>query len=148
MVATPPLVPSLGPQLSNAIALHQKKNFHEARAIYQQILQSAPDCFDALQLLGALEVQCKNYEAALIKLNQAISIDPAFGACYANLGIALQELNRFDEAIQSFTKAISLDSKNVLLYVNQADSFRKMRRFDAPESPPQKPLSQRRSKHD
>ena len=61
--------------LQEGLALHRVGKLSEARAIYEEILQIQTDYFEALQLLGTLEAQSKNFTQAATYLTQAIQLN-------------------------------------------------------------------------
>jgi tetratricopeptide (TPR) repeat protein len=61
-------------QLGNGLAKHKQGLLVEAKTIYEQILNSQPDHFDALQLLGIISIQTKDYEKCVDLLNKALQI--------------------------------------------------------------------------
>ena len=94
--------------LQEGLALHRVGKLSEARAIYEEILQIQTDYFEALQLLGTLEAQSKNFTQAATYLTQAIQLNRHHGTCHSNLGNALIELGRHDEALASHNRAIEI----------------------------------------
>jgi Tfp pilus assembly protein PilF len=57
-------------------------------------------------LLGALELQRKNNEAAVRLIRQALKLNPQSAAVHFNVGVALRQLERYEEALDSFDRAI------------------------------------------
>lgn len=112
--------------LDEALALHNLNQFNEARSIYIQILKKDPINFDALQLLGNLEYQSKNYQKALKYLNTAIAIDNSIASVHNNLGNVLVELNLLQEASQSYNKAIDLNTEYAQAYLNRGNLLKKL----------------------
>jgi predicted O-linked N-acetylglucosamine transferase (SPINDLY family) len=94
--------------LERALQLHQTGLLPDAQAVYRQLLQLAPNHFDALHLLGTLESQAKNYQQAEILLSRAVAVDPRSAQAQMNRGVALNGLQRYDEARESYQKAIAL----------------------------------------
>ena len=62
MNATPPLLDSAWVQrlFEQAVDLHQRGRWDEAKALYQQILTLEPQHFDATHLMGLMACQEKN----------------------------------------------------------------------------------------
>ena len=58
-------------KLTEAIVLHQQGRLGEAKAIYEAIHKASPQNADALQLLGALAYQTKNYQDAADLIGKA-----------------------------------------------------------------------------
>jgi len=100
----------VSPLIQRGFALHQEGKLEEARAIYEEILKLEPTHFDALQLLGTILLQFKNYLQAVDLLTRALELNPQFASGYYNRGNALKSLGRLHEAIESYQKAIILQS--------------------------------------
>ena len=98
----------VSPLIQRGFALHQEGKLEEARAIYEEILKLEPTHFDALQLLGLLLAQTKQFIKAVDFFDRALAINPDHADCYSNRGVALKQLKKFDQALASYDKAISL----------------------------------------
>jgi len=70
--------------IQQGFALHQQGRFKEAQAIYEQVLKIQANHFDALQLLGAIFSQTKQFTKAVDFLNKAIQKNPNHAVCYSN----------------------------------------------------------------
>ena len=117
-------------KLQTAFELHQKKQFEEARRIYEEVIQLDSKHFDALQLLGALSSQIGDYERAIQCLTAAIAINPTFAEGYSNRGCAYQSLKKYDEALQDFQHAIALKPFYLEAYYNQGNLLHELKQFD------------------
>jgi len=111
-------------------ALHQQGKLADAQVIYEQILQVDPINFDAIQLLGVVSAQTKNYEKAVELITRALKINPRDDACHNNLGNALKNLKRFDEAINSYDKALNLKPDYAEAYSNKGVVMYELKHFD------------------
>ncbi len=100
--------PDLNAQLQKALELHRKRAWSDAKELYERILEAQPDNYDALQLLGVLASETKNYEASVALIAKAIAINPGQATVHSNLGFALKALGRFAESVQSYLNAIQL----------------------------------------
>ena len=94
--------------LDRAIQLHQTGLLPDAQAVCRQLLQLAPDHFDALHLLGMYESYAKNYQEAEVLLSRAVAVDPRSAQAQLNRGVALNALQRYDEARDSYQRAVAL----------------------------------------
>lgn len=95
-------------KLATALALHQQGRLDQAAVLYQEILQSQPQHFEALQLLATIALQQKNPEAAVALFDQALAINPRHPSALNNRGNALRDLNRPAEALQSYDRALEI----------------------------------------
>ena len=105
--------------LQRGFSLHQLGELNEAKVIYERILEIQADHFDALQLLGLVSAQNKQYARAVYFLNKALKSNPNYAACHSNLGVALHELGLVTEAIASYDKAISIKPDYAEAYCNR-----------------------------
>ena len=91
-----------------AVELHQNGALNEAEQIYRQILETAPQNADVLNLLGLI-AQSKgiHYEAANY-FYKAIDYAPKHFPIYFNLAVSLGALGRYVEAIEAYHKVLEL----------------------------------------
>ena len=93
-----------------AVELQQNGALNEAEQIYRQILETAPQNADVLNLLGLI-AQSKgiHYEAANY-FYKAIENAPKHFPIYFNLAVSLGALGRYVEAIEAYHKVLELKS--------------------------------------
>ncbi len=116
--------------IAQGLALHQQGKLNAAKAIYEKVLAIQANTFDALQLLGALSVQTKQFTKAVDFLTKALRINPNYAEAYYNRGIALQKLNRLDEALTSYDSAISIKPDHAEAYSNRGTALKELKRLD------------------
>jgi len=100
----------LATRLRDAVTLHQRGQLAEAEQIYRQILQRDPAQFDALQLLGTVKIQHRQYAEGVDLIERALAINPHSARALLNLGHALASLGRYDEAADAFGRAVAVKS--------------------------------------
>ena len=98
--------------LQSAFAAHQQAQWDAAAAGYQEILLRQPEHFDALHLLGLVNIQKRNFTAAVQLIERAIALQPRQAAPYVNLAAALRALGRRAEALKRYDSALALDPSN------------------------------------
>jgi predicted O-linked N-acetylglucosamine transferase (SPINDLY family) len=103
--------------------LQQQGRLAEARGIFLRIIEQDPTHFDALNLLGVLAGQARNFEQAVKYFDAAISVAPDNPAPYCNRGLALKEMNHPDAALASFSRAIALKSGDAIAYYCRANIY-------------------------
>lgn len=81
----------------------------DAEPIFDKILLSQPDNFDALRLRGVAAHLQARHEQAVSFFRKALAVNPDSGQVHHNLGVAFQELKRHEEALESFGRAIEID---------------------------------------
>ena len=120
----------LAATLQSALMFHQQGRLDEAEALYQEILCSHPENFDALQLQATIAAQKKNFLHALKLFERVLKINPSHPESLNNLGNSLRELHRFEEALASYDQAIELKPDYVDAYSNRGIALTEMQRYD------------------
>lgn len=107
------------------IAILDMAEFHdnaghieEAKAICGQVLVDAPDCIEALFLLGNIAHREGQFEESVELFTRAAAIDPENPVILNNLGNALASLKKLDEAAFACRKAITFDPGYSLAWYN------------------------------
>src|SRR6185436_11658518 len=95
--------------LQAAAAAHQAGDLERARALYRVALEADPGNSDALHLLGILESQQGNHEAALELIGRAIARQDRTAAFHSSLGQVYGRLGRNAEAEAAYRQALRLD---------------------------------------
>ncbi len=131
----PPQVQALDPasiqaKVQQGLRLHQQGRFAEAEHIYREVLQHAPNHFDALHLLGVLGLQAGRTEAGVELIANAIKQNPNSWGAHNNLGNGLRELGRLDAALASFDRSIALRLDFAEAHNNRGMVLQHLRRFD------------------
>jgi tetratricopeptide (TPR) repeat protein len=101
-----------------AIAAYQRGDCTEAAMLCRQILSAQPDEFDALHLLGVLELDGPNVDDAERVLQRAVKVRPNSAEAHSNLGLACAKLKKFEEARKNQEMAIALDSNFPIAFTN------------------------------
>lgn len=92
----------------NAVSLHEAGQFDEAERLYRQILETAPNHPDILNLLG-LVAQAKGAQTEACSLfMRAINYKPDNPSFYYNLAFSCKLANKPVEALEYFKKVASL----------------------------------------
>ncbi|HSZ56384.1 MAG TPA: tetratricopeptide repeat protein [Tepidisphaeraceae bacterium] len=107
----------------DAARQHQAGQLREAERAYRQVLQAQPAHADALHMLGVVNAQLGNYDAAAALIRRAIEISPANAGYHANLGNVLQESGQLDDAVAAYGRAIALAPNLAEVYNNLANAL-------------------------
>lgn len=83
-----------------------------AQSQFQQILQHAPEQFDALHMLGVLAMRQQNFPQAVDLIGRALAQDPEFATAQLNMGLACMGANRPQQAVPHFERALALEPQN------------------------------------
>ena len=116
--------------LPEAIAAFQRGEHDEARTLCRKILRGWPDIFDALHLLGFLELDGPRVEDAEKLLRRAVKLQPHSAEAHSNLGLACAKLKRFEEARQCHETAIALNPNFAAALTNLGNVLLRLRRYE------------------
>lgn len=116
-------------QVSIALNLHQAGKFKEAESMYNSILGTDSTNTDALNLLGLLKIQMKQFGEAVFLIKKAVEIKPC-AYFYENLGRAYFEGKNFVSAIECYKKSIEFNLNDFDVYFNLALAYKKNSQFD------------------
>jgi len=119
---------NLGQSLHEALALQQQGRLREAEKIYARVLKTAPDNFDALNLLGAVKLQQGRVGEAERLLRAAVKANPRAAGGWSNLGQALYALTRAPEALRCLDKARALAPDDVDILNQHANALLRLGR--------------------
>ncbi|SCX40688.1 tetratricopeptide repeat protein [Nitrosospira sp. Nsp1] len=125
-----PSAQSISEYLQAGIQYHQSGDLHQAQAIYQRILQVAPDHPGALHFLGLIARQMGKTEIAIELIGKALVFKPDYAEAHGNLGNALRQQGRVDDAIASYRTALRLKPNMVEVYVNLGNALKNQGKLD------------------
>jgi tetratricopeptide (TPR) repeat protein len=111
-------------QISYMRTLVYNGDWVPARPLAKQLLQEDPHSFDTLYLVGILERQDGNYEAARDHLNQAVALDPSLANLRYNLGATLDRLHDPTGGVVQLREAIALGDKDPEVHFELANALR------------------------
>jgi protein O-GlcNAc transferase len=103
-----PVPHELAAMLQQALAFHQRGQLTQAELLYRRVLQHAPNQFDALHLLGVVELQRQHFAEAAELIGQALILNSNDPSAHSNIGAALRGLKRPAEALASYDRALAL----------------------------------------
>ena len=116
--------------LPAAIAAYQRGQYDDASALCRQILRDQPDLFDALHLLGFLELDGPRSDEAERLLRRAVKVQPGSAEAHSNLGLACAKLKRFEEARTCLETAIALNPNFAMALTNLGNVLMRLRRHE------------------
>lgn len=89
--------------------LHKNGRLHEAKQLYEEILNLDPDYVDALNNLGVIHIHNKNYSTARSNFEKAIVFKPDYVDPYYNLACLHAIKGEVPQGLARLKKAVSLD---------------------------------------
>jgi tetratricopeptide (TPR) repeat protein len=123
-------VPNLPRMQRQAINSFQQGHLDKAERLCAGILEYRSDDFDALQLLGLLNLQRRRLAEALRFLSQALKVNSRSADAMSNLGLALHATGRFEEAVTSYRNALLIVPDHPEILYNLANAFLELGRID------------------
>lgn len=123
-----------------AINFHQNGELDKAEYIYRQILQTAPNKPEVLNLLGLIAQEKNIHNEAVNLFSKAIRQAPHNSIMQFNLAFSLEAMGKKVEAIDAYRKTIQLDSKIKEAYNNIGKIYLSMNNNDIARSFFQKAL--------
>ena len=111
---------------SQALKLHEAGRLDEAEQVYRQILETAPQNPDVINLLGLIAQSKGLHEEAAALFTQALKISPDFAPYYFNLGLSFLNLKHLHQAEDMFLQALQRkpDFKEALLELGHLAQLR------------------------
>jgi predicted O-linked N-acetylglucosamine transferase (SPINDLY family) len=93
-------------QIQIAVGHQRAGRLADAVTIYKRLLDTAPDHFDCVYLLGTLYAQQGNIDAAVAMFRRAVKIRPNILDVQYNLAVALGMAGSHDEAAQIYQRIL------------------------------------------
>ncbi|HMK86463.1 MAG TPA: tetratricopeptide repeat protein [Steroidobacteraceae bacterium] len=110
-------------QLQQALAFIRHGRLPEADALCRALLEQEPRNFNALQLLGQVALQSRDYRGAARWLASARSVNPASAAVCSNLAVAHLALGRSHEALDCCERALVLQPNYPQAHCNRGHAL-------------------------
>lgn len=106
-----------------AVSLHQNGALNEAEKLYRQILETAPDNADVLNLLGLIAQSRGIHSEAVNYFYKAADSAPKHFPVFFNLAVSLAALGKYVESAEAYEKVISLKPDLKEAYYGLANVF-------------------------
>ncbi|MGA1796888.1 MAG: tetratricopeptide repeat protein [bacterium] len=106
-----------------SVVHRQKGDLDKSIHAAQRSLALDPRYVDALNQLGQLSLDRKNYDEAAGFLRKAIELDPNHLQAHNNLGVLFHRLGRGDDALREFEKSLSIDPNSAEAHNNRGSIF-------------------------
>ena len=115
--------------LHRALSMQQAGKLPEASAIYAEILRIDPQNFDALYLLGFLNLQRRQFAEAERLMAAATNINPSFPDAHFNRGLALLKLGRYQDALSCFDLLLAMRPNTVEALLERGTALYELKRY-------------------
>ncbi len=117
--------------LLEGLELYRKKEFVQAKMVWEALLAVAPHDFNVLHFMGMACFNLGQLDKAIAFMDKAIAINPQVPEVYNHRGSVLQALKQFEAAIASHNRAIELKPDMVAAYTNRGNAFQQLKQFEA-----------------
>jgi tetratricopeptide (TPR) repeat protein len=117
-------------ELEQALALYNSNEFKKAENILFQIIKNNNQDFNALNLLGAISAQRKDYKKSLEYLKISLQINDLNYIALNNLGLVYLNLKKLDLAILNFNKALKINQNYSPLHNNIGNYYVEKKEFN------------------
>ena len=108
---------------AQGLSEHNQGQLQRAKELYRAVLNTHAQHFDALHMLGVVEMSLGNYREAVNLIKQALTVNPNLEEAHYNLGLALDSLNEKVKAIESYDNCLRLNPKNFKALNNKGKSL-------------------------
>lgn len=98
--------------IDQLVKIYNGGDFSRVYELGLKLLQSYPNAFDILNILGVVSVNLGMLENARFFFQRAIVVEPNFVEAYTNIGNLLGDLGEYSTSIRYLRKAVSLDRTN------------------------------------
>lgn len=111
-------------------ARHRQGRHFDALPAFERALVLNPHHLQALQAKAAVFFDTGRWGEMLAVCEHAATLAPNDASIAANLGTALEKLDRLDEALLQFDRALALDSRQLNAMLNRGALLLRMRRME------------------
>ncbi len=111
-LAPAPLPAALRVRLVEAIGHHQRGDHARAERVYRETLAAAPDCFDAMHLLGVALTQRGIFDEGIARIRRAVALDETQPNARSSLARALLEKRDAAGALAACDALVAMQPKN------------------------------------
>ena len=118
------------PTFQRAMAALQAGNSKDAEQFLRAVLRAQPRHVAALNVLGIVLTQQREFSEAETYLRRAVRENPRSDATLYNYGLVLKALKRPAEAIERFNAALAINPAVAETWNNRGTAFNDLRRYD------------------
>jgi protein O-GlcNAc transferase len=122
--------PALQPRLGLALDHHRRGETERAAVLYRDILKDHPRSFDALHLLGVIDVERGAMEEGIALIRRALAVDASHAPAHYGLAAALLKSGEDEQALASLDRALALQPEFADAWFLRANLLQKSQRLD------------------
>lgn len=108
--------------LREANDLLQQKQYQQAIAKYQELLEAEPTFYQTHEFIGVAYREMGDYDAALAELHKVLESDARHAGALISIGDILVAQEKLDEAVEYFEKAVA-QTKDPIVPFNVAEIY-------------------------
>ncbi len=108
---------------NKAVELQQNGALNEAEQIYRQILETAPENVNVINMLGLIAQEKGLHAEAVSYFYKAVTYAPQHFPLFFNLGVSLGALGRFVEAAEAYQRVLKLKPDLVEAYIGLGNVY-------------------------
>ncbi len=123
-----PLSPEMLGALQRAVQAHNKGSLDEAKTLYNHVLANDNGNFAALNMLGILLGQQRNYDEAIRLIERALKVNPQSAEACANLAHLHFEKGELEQAAAGYLRALAIKPDFALAHSNYSGVLRSLGR--------------------
>jgi len=99
--------------IDTGIALFQEKKYTEALAVFESVPPNSPRQWRALYYRGSIYVMQKDYQSAVVYLEQALALNPSETQVMNALGVAYFKLGNLKLSKAYFASILEIEPDNM-----------------------------------
>jgi protein O-GlcNAc transferase len=116
--------------LQRAVQAHNKGNLDEAEGLYRLVLKKDESNFTALNMLGILQGQRRNFGEATLFFERALQVNPRSAEACANLGHLYFQQGNLERAAATYARSLAIKPDFALAHSNYAGVLRSLGRAE------------------
>ena len=111
----------------------QKKDFKEAKLIFENIILLNPNIPEIFNNLGILYLNSGDILKCIDSFKKAIILDSRFATAFCNLGLAYSRIGKVKLATENYLEAININPKSYMACYNLGSLYKKINQIENAE---------------
>ncbi len=113
-----------------AYAYYYTKRYHDAKPVYDKIIEINPYDHVAFRHRGATYIHMNKYKQAIIDFDNSLELKPDEPIALHDRGVALKKLGYFKDAINNYNRALKLKPDDPTILNNRGLAYTKLERYE------------------
>ncbi|MEC9465577.1 MAG: tetratricopeptide repeat-containing glycosyltransferase family protein, partial [Myxococcota bacterium] len=128
-------------KFKEAVHAFQQGQLEHAATLCRAVVTAAPHAHQAWHLAGVIAASMGDFETAVEKIQQAVSLEPREADYHNNLAIALRRLSRLEQALSAYQQAQRLAPGHASISSNLGDVYAELGQWEAAQKAFEQALS-------